>query len=127
MKSATLKYTDLVDFGVKASADEGVAFLDVQRAFVRAVRAVYSEGAAKMAAATSGFLDPMSREGGSLPTSKARKLHGGAGPETLPIPKRLLMKFMELDRDVVRRIPGIVDVPGLDCTSCLSASNRPYP
>jgi hypothetical protein len=72
----------LVDFGVKASAEKGVAFLDVQRAFVRAVRAVYSKGAAKTAAATSGFWDLMSREGGSLPASKALKLYGGAAPVT---------------------------------------------
>jgi hypothetical protein len=82
MKPAALEYTDLVDFGVKASADKGVAFVDVQRAFVRAVRAVYSEGAAQSAAATSGFWELMSRNGGYLPASKALKLYGGGTPVT---------------------------------------------
>jgi hypothetical protein len=82
MKMLSLEYTGLVDFGVKASAEKGVSFAEVQQAFLRAVRAAYPPEASIIAAANAGFLKIMAAEGGSVTAAEAAKLYGGRAPVT---------------------------------------------
>ena len=82
MKSVALEYTALVDFGVKASAEKGVAFSEVQRAYLRAVRAAYPREETLTAAANLGFLEMMAQEGGSVSAARAAQMYGGTAPVT---------------------------------------------
>lgn len=82
MKRAAIDFTDLVATGVRASAEKGVPFEEIQRRFLRSVRENYPPESALVAAANAGLLELMSREGGSVSAAAAAKLYGGRRPVT---------------------------------------------
>lgn len=82
MKPVTIDFADLVEMGVRASAEKGVPFVEIQRRFLRAVRENYSPQSALVAAANAGFLELMSRAGGSVSSTEAAKRYGGRRPVT---------------------------------------------
>ena len=88
MKTATIDYADLVHFGVKASAEKGVPFDEIQRRFLLAIRESYAPLAALTAAANAGFISLMAREGGAVSASDAAKLYGGRKPVTAEAMRR---------------------------------------